>query len=119
MELESLRKKLSTYKTKGGYLRNVSDEVLMELLSTWENWTDDSRGFYQGIGANRRKVAALLGKAKKMKREGYQSNGFQEIKIETPPVSEENGFPIEIIWENRPIRFQQVDSLVDFLKKAA
>lgn len=117
MELESLKKKLSTYKTSGGHLKNVSDELLIELLSAWENWSGPSKGFYQAIGTNRKRLASLLGKAKKLKREGYESAGFQEIKVEAP-ISE-NVFPIEIVWENRPIRFQQVDYLLDFLKKAA
>ena len=119
MELENLKKKLSTYKTDGRQIRNVSDDLLIELLSAWENWSGTAKGFYQGIGTNSKRFASLLGKARKLKREGYQPNGFQEVKIESPP-SECDGFPIEIIWENnRTIRFQQVDSLVDFLKKAA
>ena len=58
-----------------------------------------------------------MGKAKKLKREGYQASGFQEIKIEQP--SGDSHFQIEILWDNRPIRFGEVDLLVDFLKKAA
>ena len=118
MELENLKKKLSTYKTEGGRLTNVSDDLLIEILHAWENWSGSAQGFYSAIGTNYKRFASLMGRAKKLKREGYQANGFQEIKIEQPPQSDSR-LPIEILWDNRPIRFGEVDLLVDFLKKAA
>ena len=36
MELETLKKKLSTFKTDKGYLKNVSNDLLLEILSAWE-----------------------------------------------------------------------------------
>jgi len=39
MDTITLKKKLSTYLSSKGNLRNVSDEVLYEVLLAWENWT--------------------------------------------------------------------------------
>jgi len=39
MDLVTLKKKLSTYESDKGYLKNVSDDVLYEVLVAWENWT--------------------------------------------------------------------------------
>ena len=46
MDLEVLKKKLSSFKSEGGKTRNVSDELLLEVLSSWEHWGGSSREFY-------------------------------------------------------------------------
>ena len=68
MEAEVLKKKISFFKTEGGQLRNVSDDILMEILELSENWEGSSKSFCSAIGVSRYKIAALLGKAKKLKR---------------------------------------------------
>jgi len=50
MENVTLRKKLSSYLTEGGYLKNVGDDVLYELLVSWGNWTGTSKEFYRFLG---------------------------------------------------------------------
>ena len=80
MDLVTLKKKLSTYVSDGGRLRNVSEEVLYEVLSAWENWAGSATEFYRSIGFTRRQMAKLLGKAKKMKREGhFGSSEFKQV----------------------------------------
>ena len=39
MDLEILKKKLSSFKGEGGRVTKVSDELLIEILTAWENWT--------------------------------------------------------------------------------
>lgn len=124
MDLGILKKKISTFKTVGGRLTKVNDDLLIDILSAWENWTGPASGFYSAIGADHRKMAKIIGKAKKLKREGhFPSEEFKEIKInpdsgqimELSPCS-----GVELVWSNgKVIRFSQVDLLVDFLKKAA
>lgn len=71
MDLAVLKKKLSTFRSgKSGRIMNVSDELLYEILLAWEEWTGPSSGFYAAIGADHRKMASLIGRAKKLKREG-------------------------------------------------
>jgi hypothetical protein len=68
-------------------------------------------------------MASVIGKAKKLKREGYfEVEGFKEINIVTAEgassLSPCSG--VEVIWKNgQVLRFSQVDTLVEFLKKVA
>ena len=122
MDLAVLKKKLSSYKTEGGYVKNVSGDLLVEILLAWESWTGPSKGFYTGLGINGKSGARMIGEAKKLKREGFATDGFKEIKI-AGTEGTALGVPcqgIEIIWDNgKVIRFPQVETLIDFLKKVA
>lgn len=121
MELEILRKKLSSYRTEKGRLTKVSDELLCEILIAWEEWTGPASGFYTAIGADHRKMASLIGRAKKLKREGFfQPDAFKEIKLTDSSVSAVSSVPgsIEMSWDNtKLIRFSGVPQLIEFLIK--
>ncbi len=126
MDPVTLKKKLSTYVSDKGYLKNVGEEALYELLVAWENWSGPSRDFYRSLGFTQRQMAWAIGKAKKMKRQGHFGEGeFKQVKIEgeSPVAGGGEGMPcasVEIVWTNgRVIRFAQVDLLIDFLKKVA
>jgi hypothetical protein len=124
VDLEVLKKKVSTFRGEGGRVCKVSDELLMEILSGWEQWTGPASGFYKALGISQKGISSIIGKAKKLKREGhFPVEDFKEIKIAGSVDSTTPGqLPpcIEIAWDNgRLIRFQQVDQLVDFLKKVA
>jgi hypothetical protein len=121
MDLEVLKKKLSTYRNGRGQVRNVSDGLLMEVLSAWEQWTGPADGFYKSLGVSRNGISSIIGKAKKLRREGFPTDQFKEVTVvgaqagELPPC---NG--IEVIWDGgKLIRFVQVDHLIEFLKKVA
>lgn len=123
MDLEILKKRLSSYRTPKGRLTRVPDELLVDILIAWEQWTGPGSGFYAAIGADHRKMASLIGRAKKLKREGFfPEEAFKEIKINDPqqPAAPMPCQGIEIVWDNgKLIRFLQVESLVDFLKKVS
>ncbi len=127
MDNITLKKKLSTYVSDKGYLKGVNDDILYEVLVAWENWTGTGREFYRSLGFSQRQMAALIGKAKKLKREGYfGSTEFKPIRVEgqTPAAASSiDGGPcptVEVVWTNgQVIRFSGVDHLVDFLKKSA
>ena len=121
MDLTILKKKISTYRTEGGYLKKVGDDLLMELLMAWETWSGPSSGFYSELGVDSRKMAVLIGKAKKLKREGhFPVEEFKEIKVVEGPGLHGPCQGIEISWDNgKLIRFPAVDQLVEFLKKVA
>jgi len=118
-----LKKKLSTYRSDKDQLRNVPPEVLVDVLRVWEGWAGSSKDFYSAIGVSQKQMASVIGKAKKLKREGhFPAEEFQEIQL--PALSggacAGSATGIEIHWsEGRVIRFGQVDQLVDFLKKVA
>ena len=121
MELEILKKKLSSFKGEGGRIRNVSDDLLLEVLAAWENWTGTSKHFYTGIGSSKTGISSMIGKAKRLKRNGVGIS-FQEIQIEgmtdTSSPSPIN-CDIEVQDKNKIIRFRKVDLLIEYLKKAA
>lgn len=126
MDLEILKRKVSTYRTEGGKVRNVSEELLMEILSEWEQWTGPASGFYKAIGVSPKGISSIIGRAKKLKREGhFPTEDFKEIKVQESPsnlTSLQSGpcTGVELLWDNgKLIRFQQVEQLVDFLKKVA
>lgn len=122
--MEILKKRLSSYRTPKGRLTRVPDELLVDILLAWEQWTGPASGFYSALGADHRKMAGLIGRAKKLKREGFfPEEAFKEIKIEGSAGAVSVAGPcqgIEIAWDQgKVIRFNQVDLLVEFLKKVA
>jgi hypothetical protein len=124
MDLSVLAKKISSYRSPKGQVRNLPNELLGEILHAWEQWTGSGVGFYSAIGVNQKKMAKLMGKAKQLKRDGaFDGLNFTEVVLdqesgqvmELPPCS-----GVELVWEGgRIIRFSRVDMLLDFLKKAA
>jgi hypothetical protein len=123
MDLEILKKKVSSYRSDSGRVRNVSDELLLEILCAWEQWTGPAKGFYTALGVSSKGISSIIGKAKKLKREGFPSGDFKEIKIdgaESPSSPPGPCTGIELgLTDGKVIRFPQVDQLVEFLKKAA
>ncbi|SMF84801.1 hypothetical protein [Pseudobacteriovorax antillogorgiicola] len=121
MDLEILKKKLSSFRGEGGRVTKVSDELLLEILIAWENWTGSSRDFYSAIGSNHKKMARMIGKAKQLRRDGVVAP-FQEIAIEgitdsvSPPAIP---CDIELQEKGKIIRFRKVDLLVEYLKKVS
>ena len=129
MDLEILKKKISTFRGDGGRVRITDDSLMMEILSAWEQWKGPLRDFYRSIGVSSKGMASIIGRAKRMRREGhFPAEEFKEVKLDsvTEGSSGDTVLPggpcsgIELLWcGNRVIRFGQVDSLVEFLKKAA
>lgn len=126
MDLEILKKRISSYRTPKGRITSLPDDLLCEILSAWEQWTGPASGFYAALGADFRKMASLIGRAKKLKREGrFPEESFKEIKVEESPsnlASLASGpcHGVEILWDNgKLIRFPHVDNLIDFLKKVS
>ena len=122
MDMEVLKKRISTFRGEGGRVRISDTGLLMEILMSWEEWKGPSKEFYRAIGVSQTGMASIIGRAKKLRREGqFPSDGFKEVKVsqaDGAPVGPCSG--IEIIWDNgKLIRFSQVESLIDFLKKVA
>ena len=123
MDLEVLNKKVSSFRSEGGRVSKVSDELLMEILAAWEQWTGPAKGFYTALGISQKGISSIIGKAKKLKREGhFPVEEFKEIKIAPVHATGDTAglCTIEITWDGKQvIRFALVDQLVDFLKKVA
>jgi hypothetical protein len=122
MEIEILKKKIDSYRTSKGRLTKIPDELAYEMLLAWEQWTGKTSGFYSALGADYRKVAGILGRAKKLKRAGHFAEGpFKEIQLASnsqPSLGVQGtGSLITVRWQkDRVIRFSQVSQLVEFLE---
>jgi len=123
MDNTTLKRKVQTYKTEGGYLKKLPDDLLIEILDAWEQWTGKSEEFYKSIGSTYKQMAAHIGKAKKLKREGFANSEFKELKIgqTSEPgeiVFDSPGTSIVLKYkDNNIISFPNVDNLIEFLKK--
>jgi hypothetical protein len=123
MDMDVLKRKISTFRGEGGRVRISDDSLLMEILSAWEQWQGPTKEFYRGIGVSQNGMASIIGRAKKLRREGnFPMDEFKEIKlIDQPEVNGSlPGTGIEMSWDNgKIIRFPNVDHLIDFLKKVS
>ena len=127
MDNTKLKKQLSTFRSPKGIIKNVSNEVYFELLRAWESWTGSSKEFYSSIGVSKTQAAGILGKAKRLQRDGaFGAMEFNEVKVgELLPAIAGSGIgspctAIELNWEGgKVIRFPYVEQLLDFLKKSA
>lgn len=125
MDLEILKKKLSTYGDSRGRICKVPDDLLLDILSAWETWIGSKQDFYRSIGVSYKGMASMMGKAKRLRREGRAPvSEFKEVTDAVlGGVAVPSGFAgtgIELSWDQgKVIRFPQVEQLIDFLKKVA
>lgn len=125
MDAGILKKKISTFRGEGGRVRITDDGLLMEILLAWEQWEGPQKDFYRAIGVSQNGMASIIGRAKKLRREGhFPAEEFKEIKVEGTGEGVTDGpgpcRRIELSWDGgKVIRFPQVDQLVEFLKKVA
>ena len=122
MDMDVLKKRISTFRGEGGRVRITDEGLLMEILTAWEQWTGPAKSFYPAIGVSQTGMASIIGKAKKLRREGHiTAEEFKEVKLSGTELGSAGPCSgIEIAWDNgKLIRFQQVDQLVEFLKKVA
>ena len=125
MDLTVLRKKINTFRTKSGRIMKVSDELLGEVLHAWENWPGTTSAFYSELGVSYRKMGKLMGKAKRLKREGFFDGAdFKEIGVASDiesitPISmnRDTSCGIELVWRGHVIRFRDNALLLDFLER--
>jgi len=53
MDSVVLKKRLSTFRSKTGQLRGISDDLVVDLLRAWESWSGSSKEFYQSLGISK------------------------------------------------------------------
>lgn len=123
MDMDVLKKKISTFRGEGGRVRISDESLLMEILFSWEQYRGPIKEFYKAIGVSQKGMASIIGKAKKLRREGhFPAEDFKEIKVDEEPahVGSRRCDGIEVSWQqDKIIRFPNVDQLIDFLKKVA
>ena len=121
-----IRKKLNTFKSTKGALRQVNNDVVLEVLRAWENWPGTAADLYRELGLSKMQLVTMIQKAKRLVKSGAVTESeFEEISATALPgiVAGEpvtSHCSIELAWDQgKVIRFAQVEQLIDFLKKAA
>lgn len=121
MDLLILRKKLDGFRASNGSIRDVSPEVLWELRQAWENFTGTPEQFRSEVGIMAGTLRNLLLSAKKLNHVMASAGSMGLSEQENGPVSEVTYRGLELIYDRgeKVIRFPDVDTLIDFLKRAA
>lgn len=118
MEAAIIKKRLNTFKSGKGVLKNVSNDVVMEVLRGWESWPGNSADFYREIGLSKMQMVTMIQKGKKLVKSGAVTESeFKEISLPVSGPSMLAGAMEMLLPGNRAVRFSQVEQLVEFLKK--
>ena len=120
MDNTVIRKRLNTYKSKGGCIRRVDDEVVLDVLRAWENWPGSAADLYRELGLSKMQLVTMIQKAKRLVKKGAVSGGgdFKEILVSNAVSGGDGGYGVEVAWNGRLIRFRAVAQLMEFLKAA-
>lgn len=123
MDNAILKKRLNTFKSNKGTLKDVSNDVVIDVLRAWESWPGTASDLYRDLGLNKMQMVTLIQKAKKLVKSGaVLESEFKEIGIASGGAASTTGpcQGIELgLTDGRVIRFPSVDPLLEFLKKAA
>ena len=122
MDNTILKKRLNTFKSAKGTLRQVSDDVVMDVLRCWENWSGSAADLYRDLGISKMQLVTMIQKAKRLIKSGVVTESeFKEIQASALSSAGVNhSGAIELAWENgKVIRFAQVELLIEFLKKVS
>jgi len=115
-----LKRRLNTFKSEKGALRDVSTELVFEVLRAWENWTGKTSALYRELGLSKMQMVTMIQKAKRLVKQGVvQESEFKEISTSIVSAPLASGSGIEVVVEGgRVVRFGQIDQVIEFLKKA-
>jgi len=123
MDNAILKKRLNTFKSSKGRLKDVGNDVVFEVLRAWENWPGSAADLYRDLGISKMQLVTMIQKAKRLVKSGVIAEPeFKEVKLSSDLALAPGGAPcgIELAWDQgKVIRFGQVELLVDFLKKVA
>jgi hypothetical protein len=124
MDLKVLKKRLDGFRTSNGQIRDVSPEVLWELRQAWENFTGPIEQFRSEAGVQTGTLRNLLSASKKLNH-AITSASSVGLQAQVSEVEQPGELPLgrglELIYDrgDKIIRFPDVDTLVEFLKKAS
>lgn len=110
-----LKKRLNTCRNAKGNLLGIPDELIMDIIKTWERWPGNCKSFYSSIGIKKEQMASIIKKGKRLFKEGKHKPGtFTAVEVKVPSQSKA---PIVLnLDKNKVLRFYQVEQLMEFLK---
>ena len=86
MDLEVLKRKTNTFLGEGGRVKIKDDSLLLEILSEWERWTGAADGFYEAIGISANGMVSIIGRAKKLRRDGFPIDLQKYLLVRSPQI---------------------------------
>src|SRR5687767_10087807 len=106
MELSVLKKKLASFRSKEGKLKNVPEELLIAVLRSWEAYTKPMTEFGKEVGLRHTQLGPLIQRARQCAKNSVQgAEDFTEIKVVESPPGVEGA--IELSWDGgKVIRFK-------------
>jgi hypothetical protein len=121
MDNAILKKRLNTFKSAKGSLKDVSNEVVFEVLRAWENWPGKAVELYRELGLSKMQMVTMIQKAKRLVKSGaVVESEFKEIAMAGGAPQSGPCQGIELgLSDGKVLRFPSVDPLIEFLKKAA
>lgn len=125
MDLMLLKKKIDGFRLANGQLQKVPPELLLELRHAWENYSGPAEEFRRELGMKIGTLRKLLTESKKLNHV-LASSGAVEVgdseSVQAEGATNTNSSShLEMVFDNgsKVIRFPNVDTLVEFLRKAA
>jgi hypothetical protein len=128
MELLILKKKIDGFRSGNGQLQKVPAELLLELRHAWENYAGSMEQFRHELGMKVGTLRKLLIESKKLNHVLATagavglSDPMSEVTQGNPEaLSEGSASHLELVYDGgaKMIRFPSVDTLLEFLRKAA
>jgi hypothetical protein len=121
MDFEVMKKKMDAYRKSNGQFKRVNGDLLVELLRMWECHTGPSSEFAKRLGMRGKQLGSLVREARKVAATTEAVDpAFHALQIQEVTENPSVNVGIELTWgPGKVIRFPTVDSLMDFLKKAA
>ena len=136
MDLMILKKKIDGYRAANGSIKNVAPELLLELRQSWEHFTGSLEEFRTELGMRTGTLRNLLLESKKLNHVLASSGAMGLSAVDTGEIAQDSDQPsepqsskaaiqveqpLELVFDggNKAIRFPNVDTLVDFLRKSA
>jgi hypothetical protein len=125
MDLITLKRKIDGFRAGNGTIKNISPEVLWELRQAWESFPGPIEQFRSELGMKVGTLRNLLVESKKLNHVFASGGGVElgqqedEVVGEQPVTKHER--MLELVFDSgqKVIRFPDVDTLVDFLRRAS
>ena len=127
MDLLILRKKIDGFRSGNGQLQKLPAELLLELRQAWEHHTGPTEEFRRELGMKVGTLRNLLVESKKLNHvlASAEAVGLTEGERQTDSVTAEQtpslGKPLELVYDggSKVIRFPDIGSLIEFLKRTS
>lgn len=125
MDLTILKRKIDGFRAGNGTIKNISPEVLWELRQAWESFPGPIEQFRSELGMKVGTLRNLLVESKKLNPVFANGGGVELGQPENEAAGEQPitkpGKMLELVFDSghKVIRFPDVDTLIDFLRRAS